>query len=407
MNLPSDSRPAVSGKRSGGLWRRLVLNTLSRLEEDGLRLVDQYGVTDFGSTPSSDAVIDVRDQRFYRWVVFGGALGAADAYIRGFWDAPDLTQTLAVLARNAAARLAVENKGVRLLRPLRAFRQWLKRNTRQGSRRNIAAHYDLSNEFFALMLDPTMTYSSGVFPTDDSTLESASREKYDRICRKLKLTRQDHVLEIGTGWGGFAEHAASEYGCRITTTTISARQHDYARERLTRAGLTDRVTLLRKDYRDLQGAFDKLVSIEMIEAVGEKYLPHYFAKCAALVKDGGQIAIQAIHMPDARYQRYRRSVDFIQRYIFPGGFLPSVSVMSSHAGTSGNLAMRHFEELGPHYARTLRCWRKNLSLRLVDAQRLGFDDRFFRTWHYYLCYCEAGFQERQVGLAQIIFDKPA
>ena len=334
-------------------------------------------------------------------------MGAAEAYIRGDWDSPDLTVAMRVLAQNSEILAGVERGATRLLRPLRAAANWLRRNTPAGSKRNIAAHYDLSNDFFSLMLDPTMTYSSGVFLSRETTLEEASIEKYDRICRKLQLTPDDHVLEIGTGWGGFAEHAAKNYGCRVTTTTISEQQHAYAQQRFREAGLDHRITLLKDDYRDLRGKYDKLVSIEMIEAVGEKFLPSYFAKCSDLLKPHGMMCLQSITIPDHRYDRYRKSVDFIQRYIFPGGFLPSMGAIGECLGRVTDFRLFNVEDFGTHYADTLARWRRNFWHEMDAVKSLGFDDRFIRTWHYYLCYCEAGFRERQIGVSQITLTKPA
>ncbi|WP_197527968.1 SAM-dependent methyltransferase [Posidoniimonas polymericola] len=352
------------------------------------------------------AEINVRNPRFYRRVALGGALGAADAYIDGDWDAPDLTATLRVLARNATALQQVERGVPRALRPLRSAVNRFRRNTAHGSRRNIAAHYDLSNEFFALMLDPTMTYSSGIFPSAHATLEEASVEKYDRLCRRLRIGPEHHVLEIGTGWGGFAEHAARTYGCRVTTTTISENQHSYAKQRFEEARVADRVELLQSDYRDLRGQYDRVVSIEMIEAVGEEYLPGYFRQCSGLLKPDGAMGLQAITIPDCRYERYRRSVDFIQRYIFPGGFLPSPSAITGCLAEQTDLRLMQQEDFSDHYARTLSEWRERLWGQLPKVHALGFDERFLRTWEYYLAYCEAGFRERQVGVSQWVLTKP-
>jgi cyclopropane-fatty-acyl-phospholipid synthase len=385
-----------------------VLRQLTKLNFGQLTVVDRSGAFEFGrvGTTNQTATITVHDRRFYRAVVLGGGLGAAEAYIRGDWDSADLTAAMRVLARNMEATAGVEKGTARLLNALRSASNWLRRNTRAGSKRNIAAHYDLSNDFFALMLDPTMTYSSGVFPSVTATLEEASMEKYDRICRKLKLTPQDHVLEIGTGWGGFAEHAARRYGCRVTTTTISDQQHAYAANRFREVGLQDRVTLLKDDYRDLSGQYDKLVSIEMIEAVGEKFLPGYFAKCSELLKPHGMMVLQAITIPDHRYDSYRKSVDFIQRYIFPGGFLPSMGAITNCLGCATDFRFSHAEDFGPHYAETLAHWRQNFWQSIEGVKSLGFDERFIRTWQYYLCYCEAGFHERQIGVSQILLTKP-
>ncbi len=385
------------------------MRRLSQLEQGQLTLVDQSGAHEFGQVGDTGiaATITVHDRRFYRQVVLGGGLGAAEAYVRGYWDSSDLTAAMRVLARNSEALAVMEKGPARMLRPLRSAANWLRRNTPSGSKRNIAAHYDLSNDFFALMLDPTMTYSSGVFPSPGSTLQEASIEKYDRICRKVQLTSSDHVLEIGTGWGGFALHAARNYGCRVTTTTISKQQHAFAVRRIREASLEDRVTLLGDDYRDLHGQYDKLVSIEMIEAVGERFLPVYFAKCSELLKPDGMAVLQAITIPDHRYDRYRKSVDFIQRYIFPGGFLPSMGAIANCLAKATNFRWYHTEDFGAHYAKTLALWRHNFWHHLKAVKSLGFDDRFIRTWHYYLCYCEAGFHERQIGVSQLLLTKPA
>lgn len=390
------------------LFRRAVLGRLAKLESGQLTVVDRSGAFEFGQVGACGltATINVYDRRFYREVVVGGGIGAAEAYIRGHWDSPDLTTAMRVLAQNDQVLAGVETGAARLVRPLRAAANWLRRNTRTGSKRNISAHYDLSNDFFALMLDPTMTYSSGVFPSSTATLEEASIEKYDRICRKLQLAPEDHVLEIGTGWGGFAEHAVKNYGCQVTTTTISDEQHAYAKQRFQQAGIADRVSLLKDDYRDLRGQYDKLVSIEMIEAVGEKFLPGYFAKCSELLKPQGMMCLQAITIPDHRYDSYRRSVDFIQRYIFPGGFLPSMGAMANSIGRGTDFRFLHVEDFAPHYAETLAHWRRNFWKEIEAVRSLGFDERFVRTWHYYLCYCEAGFRERQIGVSQLTLTKP-
>ncbi|TWT82175.1 Cyclopropane-fatty-acyl-phospholipid synthase [Planctomycetes bacterium CA13] len=348
----------------------------------------------------------VHHRRFYRTISLRGALGAAESYLRGDWDSTDLTTTLRILVKNREMIASVENGTARLLRPALAALNYRRRNSRSGSKRNIAAHYDLSNEFFSLMLDPTMTYSSGIFSTKNSTLRDASIEKYDVICQKLQLSSHDHVIEIGGGWGGFAEYAAREYGCRVTTTTISDQQHAYAEKRFRDAGLLDRITLLKDDYRDLTGQYDKLVSIEMIEAVGEKYMPHYFAKCSQLLKPNGMMCLQAITIPDHRYDRYRKSVDFIQRYIFPGGFLPSMRAMSTCVGQATDFRFLQSEDFGSHYAQTIARWRENFWNNLDRVKQLGFDERFIRTWHYYLCYCEAGFEEREIGVSHVLLAKP-
>jgi cyclopropane-fatty-acyl-phospholipid synthase len=290
--------------------------------------------------------------------------------------------------------------------PLRRLLHWLNRNSRDGSRRNIAAHYDLGNDLFALMLDETMAYSCGIYQRADATLHEAQVAKFERICRKLRLSPADHLLEIGTGWGGFAIHAASRYGCRVTTTTISREQHDWAREKIEAAGLSDRVTLLLDDYRDLGGRYDKLVSIEMIEAVGARYLDTYTAQCARLLEPHGAMLLQAITIQDQLYEEALESVDFIQRFIFPGSFIPSVSAVTDSVRRVTDFKVFHLEDIGPHYATTLRHWRENFFARLPEVHRLGYPDAFVRMWEYYLCYCEGGFLERQLGDVQMLLTRP-
>jgi len=280
------------------------------------------------------------------------------------------------------------------------------RNTRAGSRRNIAAHYDLSNEFFALWLDETMTYSSGIFERPDSSLQDASEAKLERLCRKVDLRPSDHLLEIGTGWGSMAIHAAKHHGCRVTTTTISREQHDLAAQRIREAGLEDRITLLMSDYRDLEGHFDKVVSIEMIEAVGHEFLDGFFAKISSLLRPGGMAAIQAITIRDHEFPRYRRSADFIQRHVFPGSCILAVSEMMNSVARSTDMTLAHLEEIGPHYARTLLEWRRRFRARRREIAALGFDERFMRLWDYYLCYCAGGFAEGWIGTAQMVLAKP-
>jgi cyclopropane-fatty-acyl-phospholipid synthase len=326
--------------------------------------------------------------------------------MRGEWTASDLTALLRMLARDAGVLAGFDGGLARAAEPVRRLLHWLRRNTRRGARRNVAAHYDLGNEFFSLFLDPTLTYSCGIFERAGTSMEEASRAKYDRLCRKLALEPGDHVLEIGTGWGGFCLHAASRYGSRVTSTTISAEQRALARERVEAAGLADRVTVLDRDYRDLEGRFDKLVSIEMIEAVGAEHLPAYFRACGERLTPAGRAAIQAIVIPDAHYERARRTVDFIKRYVFPGGHLPSVGALVDAAARASDLRLAHLEELTPHYAETLRRWRARFLANLDRIRALGYPEPFLRMWEYYLRYCEAGFEERTIGLVQLVFERP-
>ena len=412
LNVSQTPRVSDIRLEKSSSWQRfcrgLLFRQLRGIQGDQLTITDVDGRQEFGSVvhAASRGKIAIRNPRVYSSLVRGGSLAAAEAYLRGDWDTDDLTNTLRIFARNADVLVPMDRWSTRIMGPWRSLWMWSRRNTRAGSRRNISAHYDLSNDFFALMLDPSMTYSSGIFERPDATLEDASTAKYDRICRKLRLLPTDHVLEIGTGWGGFAMHAAKNYGCRVTTTTVSQEQFQLARTRIREAGLEDRIELLLKDYRDLEGQFDKAVSIEMIEAVGEHMFDTYFRQCARLVKNTGAMVLQAITIPDERYDSYRNSVDFINRYVFPGGFLPSLSAMSRSVRSVTDFRLVDQYDFAPDYARTLACWKANFWDHIQQVRNLGFDDRFIRTWHYYLCYCEAGFAEQQIDVSQIMLARP-
>jgi cyclopropane-fatty-acyl-phospholipid synthase len=387
--------------------QRAVLRRLRQLQHGTLRIEDGSVTHVFGGQHSADlqTTIHVNDRRFYWDVLTGGSLGAAESYLQAHWDCENLVNLIRIMSRNSEALATVDHGLSRLATCLSWAAHKLNYNSRRGSQKNIAAHYDLSNEFFALFLDPTMTYSCGIFPHEKATLEEASINKYDRICKLLQLSPTDHVLEIGTGWGGFSLHAARHYGCRVTTTTISQAQHDFAEQRFSESDVSERITLLKKDYRDLTGQFDKIASIEMIEAVGHQYLDTYFSQCNRLLKTGGTFALQAITIPDNRYATYCRSVDFIQRYIFPGGALPSIAAMIQATSKSTSLQLVQLEEFSDHYARTLAAWRAAFDRHKDAIRNLGKSDRFLRTWDYYFCYCEGAFRERMTGLAQLVFRK--
>ena len=388
------------------LARRLLLQKLQELNGGTIHLIDSSGSTTLGQGGELHAELHIHNPAFFRHAVLGGSLSVAESYLRGDWDCDDLTAFFRIFVRNTEAADQLDRGVTRIAEWVnRMYHRW-HANTKSGSRRNIHAHYDLGNDFFRLMLDDTLAYSSGIFLRSTTTLRDASLEKIDRICRKLDLRPSDHLLEIGTGWGGLAVHAATQYGCRVTTTTISQQQFDVARERIAQAGLSDRVTLLLQDYRDLTGQYDKLVSVEMIEAVGHRYYDAYFRRCSELLKPDGTIVLQAIVMPDRRYAQYLKSVDFIQRYLFPGGCLPSMSAMLESMSRVTDLRFVHAEDFGTHYAQTLREWRQRFHQRLEDVRDLGFSERFIRMWNYYLSYCEAAFDERFTGVVQIQFDKP-
>jgi cyclopropane-fatty-acyl-phospholipid synthase len=392
------------------LGRAGLLRALGRLQHGQIRLIEAAAEHRFGQITERcalSATIRVLDGRFYAKAAFGGSVGAGEAYIQGYWSCDDLTALIRIMVVNRSALKHMERGAARLSRPLRRATHWLRRNSREGSARNIAAHYDIGNELYRLMLDETMAYSCGIFEREQATLAEASRAKFDAACRKLALGPADHLLEIGTGWGGLAIHAAQHYGCRVTTTTISRAQHDYARERIEAAGLGERITLLLTDYRELSGCYDKLVSIEMVEAVGARYLPTFFARCSELLAPHGAMLLQAITIQDQLYAEALASVDYIQRFIFPGSFIPSVSALLDAVSEATDLKLFHLEDIGPHYARTLALWRRNFFEHLDEVRRLGYPQSFVRLWEFYLCYCEGGFAERQLGDVQMLLTKPA
>lgn len=387
--------------------RSLVLKSLATVEEGGLTLIDGGELHEFGRQGSElTATVRVQHPDFYRRLACGGTIAAGESYMDGLWTCSDLTALIRIMVRNQEAQQELEGGLARLTVPLQRLLHRLNDNTRRGSRRNIAAHYDLGNDFYRLFLDPTMAYSCGIFERADSTLEEASTAKFERICRKLGLAPGMRVLEIGTGWGGFAIHAARNYDCHVTTTTISRQQHDLAAEKIADCGLKQQITLLQQDYRDLTGQFDRLVSIEMIEAVGHRHLPVYFRACSDRLKPDGAALIQAITMPDQHYRRYLKAPDFINRYIFPGSCCPSLHAISETVARDTDLRLTHLEDISPHYARTLREWRKAFLANLERVRRMGFDERFIRMWEFYLCYCEGGFAERFTGNLQLLFTKP-
>ena len=394
--------------RGGGRWsRRLVHSQLVRLERGVLRLADPCGEASFGSPDGGlEATITVTDMRFYRAALLGGDVAVAEAYGQGWWECDDLVALVRIFVRNDRVLHRMQTGLARLGDAAFRLVHALHRNTRRGSRRNIAAHYDLGNRFFEQFLDASMMYSCAVFPGADSTLEEASLHKIDRICRKLDLQPTDRLLEIGTGWGALAVHAAARYGCHVTTTTISREQHEHAAERVRRAGLERRVTLLLSDYRDVEGRFDKLVSIEMIEAVGHHYYDGFFRKCGELLETDGLMLLQAILISDWAFERAKRSVDFIKSHIFPGSCIPSVTALCQSATRTTDLRTFHLEDIGPHYARTLREWRRRFNSTMPQIRQMGFPESFLRLWDYYFAYCEGGFEERYISNAQILFARP-
>lgn len=408
-------KPALRDTHSGfgaldRFLRRRLIARMAQLRHGRLRLHDALGTIELGEPAGLDCDLEIRidvdHPGFYRAVAANGSVGAGESYMDGHWRCDDPVALVRLLVRNRDLLDGMET-GLARFGGI-AMRAWhsLRRNTRTGSRRNIAAHYDLGNDFFRLFLSADLMYSSGIWAGDRDSLDDASTRKLDRICRKLDLKPGDRVIEIGTGWGGFALHAARRYGCHVTTTTISREQHALAAQRVAEAGMQDRVTLLLEDYRDLTGRYDKLVSIEMIEAIGAQYLEAYFGRLGALLKPDGIALIQAITIEDHRYEQALHSVDFIKRHVFPGSFIPSIAAMIAAKSRASDLALIHMEDFGLSYARTLEAWRQRFHAALPQVRAQGYDERFIAMWEFYLAYCEGGFRERSIGVAQLLMAKP-
>jgi cyclopropane-fatty-acyl-phospholipid synthase len=411
MNMPvsTASSERLKLSRFQNLCRQLLLRQLAAIQEGCLifQMSNQAPLTLGQADHELKVRLTVTDPRFFEAVIFGGSVGAAESYMAGDWHSDDLTALVRLLVRNRDLVDGMEKGLARITGWLLQGVHWLRRNTREGSRKNIAAHYDLGNDLFELFLDRDfMMYSSGLYYDDSESLERAQFNKLGRLCDKLDLQPDDHLLEIGTGWGGCATFAALHYGCRVTTTTISREQYEHARRRVADLDLEDKVTVLLEDYRDLKGQYDKLISIEMVEAVGHHFINDYFQHCSQLLKPNGLAIIQAITLEDHRYRQAVKSVDFIKRYIFPGSFIPCVSVLVN-AAASAELKLTNLEDIGPSYATTLSVWRERFMAQLDEVRRLGYDERFIRMWEFYLCYCEGGFMERSISDVHLLFSKPA
>jgi cyclopropane-fatty-acyl-phospholipid synthase len=398
---------------SDRLARWLVLRLLACLRRGELTLIEGSRSLRLGKLDPERPVaarLVVRSPRFYR-ALLRGSVGLGESYVDGLWECDDLVALTRIGARNVRALDALRRALSPVLAPLQLLASWRSRNTPARAHRQIAAHYDLGNELFAHFLDPTMMYSCAVFDPPESTLEQASLAKLERVCRKLRLCPEDHVLEIGTGWGGFAQYAAERFGCRVTTTTISVEQHAYATERIRQAGLADRVTVLLADYRDRaqldrRGPYDKLVSIEMIEAVGWQYLPTFFRRCSELVAQHGAMLLQAIVIEDRAYEVEKAARSFINTHIFPGGCLPSLQLIARLTARVTDFREAQLEDITAHYATTLRQWREGFLASAANLAELGYDERFRRLWELYLSWCEGGFRERRIQDVQLLLVKP-
>ncbi len=397
------ARPGrLDDRAGGGRLAALVVKRLGRrIRHGSIVVVDDSGVYRLGAGSPSVRVI-VHDQRAFRALIRSGSAGLGSSYVNGWWDCDDLTLLVQLLERNLAGVGRQLDRWARAVAQLSPRVHRRMRTDRIRDRANIRAHYDLGNEFFEQMLDETMSYSCAFFADPAMSLAEASQAKLERICRKLSLGPGDHVVEIGSGWGSFAVHAAERFGCRITTTTISDAQYEYTAKRVADAGLGDRVTVCNRDYRDLGGTYDKLVSIEMIEAVGWRQLDTFFATCAGLLRPEGVMALQAIVIEDGSYERAKNRDDLVKRLIFPGGFLPSIEAISRSITSSTDLRIIDLEDIGRHYAETLRRWRVNVEAHAEEIKGLGLGEAFLRLWHMYLCYCEAAFSERHVSDIQVM-----
>jgi len=405
MNAEILTKPVSKMTGISGDWpRKIFFKICTQL--DGGELILHEGKQSFRfGVPAHDGLqvdVTVDNGKVYRRLLTAGSNGAAEAYMDGWWHTGNLTALIRLLLRNRSQMDQLE-RGLASFAGLFS-RLWhaLNRNTETGSKKNIAAHYDLGNEFFAAFLDNNLMYSAAVFTTGEESLEQASEAKLERICRKLDLTGQDHLLEIGTGWGGMAVYAAKNFECRVTTTTISKQQYEAANQWVVREGLEDRITVLLKDYRQLQGRYDKVVSIEMVEAVGHQYLNDYFETISKLLAADGMALIQAITIDDRNYESALKEVDFIKRYIFPGSFIPCVNVLTQSSSQAG-LRLFNLEDIGASYALTLKAWRERFNAQLGVIREQGFDHRFIRMWEFYLCYCEGGFRERAISNVQMLF----
>jgi cyclopropane-fatty-acyl-phospholipid synthase len=398
----------TNAKNDGmGKYRNLIFALISKLDDASIEVIESDKHSVFGDRDSQlNGKIVIHDTSFYQDVVNKGSIGAAEAYIDGKWTSPNLTDVIQVMARNQSQLDEIENKMKWFNRLKNRLLSRKNANTEQGSKRNILAHYDLGNELYTRFLDPAMQYSCAIYNEQATTIEQAQQFKMQTICERLGIQAGDSVVEIGTGWGGLAIYMAQHYDCHVTTTTISDAQHQYAAEKIEQLGLNDKITLLKKDYRKLTGQYDKLVSIEMIEAVGHDYLSTFFSKCSNLLKPDGKMLIQSITIADSRYDNYRQNVDFIQKYIFPGGCLPSIAVMADQMARNTDLVVHELHDIGLHYARTLHDWRIEFERQWDELLNHGYDEQFKRLWLFYLCYCEGAFLQRVISTHHVVARKP-
>ncbi|WP_420807748.1 class I SAM-dependent methyltransferase [Aliidiomarina taiwanensis] len=394
--------------RTQRIARNLLFRVLSQMRYGYLTMAEEGEVVGCFGNPASSikARIDVHDAKTYTRFLIQGDIGAGEAFMQQAWSSPDVTSVIRVFAMNLIILDKIQRRFAWLSWPVHMLRHLRRNNSKQQAKQNITEHYDLGNELYSRFLDARMQYSSAVYPHAGASLQEAQEHKLHKICNLLELTEHDHLVEIGTGWAGLAIFAATHYGCRVTTTTISEEQYAYAQQQVAEFGLENKITLLKQDYRDLTGQFDKLVSIEMIEAVGAKYLPQFFQKCSQLLKPSGRMVLQSITIADQRMASYNRNVDFIQRYVFPGGYLPSVELLAQMFRKHTDMGVRQLDDIGLHYADTLKDWRHGFNERKHELTAFGYDEAFARFWNYYLSYCEGAFRERTVSTVQLMATKP-
>ena len=400
--MTTNNNQATMAIQKPSLSKRIVFSLLNKLNDGYIVLRDNGSEATFGDADAQlKMTITINDPKAYGRILWGGSIGAGEAYVEGLWSTDNLVAVIQLFSRNLATLEKYEQRFGFLLNIANIFKHRANANSKKGSRTNIAAHYDLSNDMYKVFLDKAMQYSSAIYPHNEATLEEAQQNKLKVICEALNLTQDDQLLEIGTGWGGVACYAAKHYGCHVTSTTISVAQFEIAKQRVEDENLIDKVTLLKKDYRDLTGQYTKIVSIEMIEAVGHKFMPTYFSMIDKLLKPGGKTLIQAITMNDQRYDSYVKNVDFIQRHIFPGGHLPSISVICDLLKNNTNMYLKQLSDYRIDYAKTLSDWRDTFLENRDSIHNLGFNDDFIRLWEFYFCYCEGGFRESAIGLAHL------
>ncbi len=396
----------------GSTYKKIVLGLLKKMDAGMLELqLPGNEKMTIGKNESVKASIKINNDAFFKKTVLHGDIGFGEAFVDGDWDTDNITNVISWLIHNIENNPAMSGgtkrfSPVNLLNLINRVTHLTRNNSVSGSKKNIHEHYDLNNDFFSTFLDPSMTYSCGYFKQNENTLQEAQANKYDRLCESVKLNSNDHVLEIGCGWGGFAVHAAKKYGCKVTGITISKEQYDYAIQRIKKEGLENRVNIVLEDYRKIKGSFDKIISIEMLEAVGHKYLNAYFKKCHEVLKKDGVLGLQVIISPDSRYNALKNSVDWIQKHIFPGSLLPSVAAMNKAINDTGDMTLFSLNEMGLNYARTLATWRENFNNKIIEVKKLGFDDPFIRKWNYYLSYCEAAFAARNINVVQLVYSRP-